>query len=264
MLYPSGNIYYSQESSPAFVSFTTNTTNVNEKRGGNATVKREGEKVLLQPSTVSRQLHYGLGPVSDHNSEKGRSTLPIAKMIEGSIIYGTATAVGVDEGKDDVWTIKLDNSDEDEKEPVSKIDLEPLVQLYTESIPNNSQDNRKVCDGGKLSDNLSDFYKPIREDKRSRKQTEFLLSPTKKDDDTDNITPPDPEDATTCTMFFHDNDRYLLELLVDTVETEASASQPTTLKLILVPEEDIGCYLNFYESYMPQTTQCKSRLDKKV
>ena len=46
ILYPLGNIFYSHESSPAFVSFTTNTTNVDEKRGGNVDVKREGEKVL--------------------------------------------------------------------------------------------------------------------------------------------------------------------------------------------------------------------------
>ena len=73
---------------------------------------------------------------------------------------------------------------------MSKIDLEPLVKLYTESIP------------GKLSDKLSDFFTPETEDKRSRKQPDLLLSPTKKEDAIDNITPPNPEDATTCTMFF--------------------------------------------------------------
>ena len=185
MIYPSGPIYYSQKSSPAFVSFTTTITNVNEKRSGNATVKREGEKVRA----VSRQLQYGPGSVSDHNNEVGG--------------------------------------------------------------------------GGKLSDKLSKFFTPTEENQRSRKQPDLLLSPTKKDDEIDNITPPDPEDATTCTMFFHDDDRYLLGLLVDTVETKASASQPRTRKLILVTDKHISCYLNFYESNMPQTTQCKSRLDKK-
>ena len=89
-------------------------------------IKREGEKVLSQTNTVNRQLHYGQDTVADNTSKKGRKGLPIAKMIDGRISYGTATALGIGEVNEDVWTIKLDNSDEDEKEPVSKIELEPL------------------------------------------------------------------------------------------------------------------------------------------
>ena len=79
ILYPSGNIFFSHQSSPAFVSFTINTTNVDEKREGNVAVKRKGEKVLSQTNTVNRQLHYGQDTVSDHTSKKGRNGLPIAK-----------------------------------------------------------------------------------------------------------------------------------------------------------------------------------------
>ena len=96
ILYPLGNIFYSLKSSPAFVSFTINTTNVN------VAVKREGEKVLSQTNTVNRQLHYGQDTVADNTSKKGRKGLPIAKMIDGRISYGTATALGIGEVNEDV------------------------------------------------------------------------------------------------------------------------------------------------------------------
>ena len=78
MLFPSSNIFYNQKSSPAFVSFTITITNENEKGSGNATVKREGENV----HDVSSRLQYGQGTVSDHNNEKGKNSLLIAKMID--------------------------------------------------------------------------------------------------------------------------------------------------------------------------------------
>ena len=126
-------------------------------------------------------------------------------MIDGRISYGTATVLGIIEDNEDVWTIKLDNIDADGKEPVSEIELEPLQRLYTENISNKSKCNREVVDDRKLGG----YWTPKGGDKRSRKSTEFLHSPTKIDDGTDNITPPNLDDATTCTMFFHDNEEYL-------------------------------------------------------
>ena len=67
-----------------------------------------------------------------------------------------------------------------------------------ESISNNSQGNRKVVNDRKLGG----YWTPKGGDKRSQKSFKFLHSPTKIDNDTDNITPPNLDDATTCTMFF--------------------------------------------------------------
>ena len=119
--------------------------------------------------------------------------------MDGRIIYGYATAVGT--GKDR-WTIKLDNSDEEEKEPVTRMEVEHLMKVYQEDIDNKSQNNCKVMDEGNLNDELSNYYKPRSGDTRTRKQLEFLLSPGKIKNKTDDTTPPNPEDATTCTMFF--------------------------------------------------------------
>ena len=108
---------------------------------------------------------------------------------------------------------------------------------------------------------MSGYYTPGA-DKRFRKRPEYLLNPTKIDDNTDDTTPPSPEDATTCTIFFHDDEKYLLRLLVDTVDRLTSASRSTALKLVLVSNKDNECYMNFHASHMPQTTQSTSSLEE--
>ena len=127
ILYPIGNILYNDKSSPAFVSFTTNTTIVPGKKGGNVAVKVEGEKVLSQATPVNRQLRFGQDTVSDHTSKKGRNGLSIAKMEQGRTRYGTATASGSGEVNKQEWTIKHYNSEEDEKKPVSNNEVKRLA-----------------------------------------------------------------------------------------------------------------------------------------
>ena len=119
--------------------------------------------------------------------------------MDGRIIYGYDTAVGTGE---DRWTIKLDNSDEEEKEPVTKMEVEQMMKVYRDNNDNKSQNNGNVMDEGNLNDELSNYYKPKSGDTKTRKQPEFLLSPRKIDNKTEDTTPPNPEDATTCTMFF--------------------------------------------------------------
>ena len=187
LVYPKGNIYYNDKSSPAFVSFVTNTTIVPGKNGRSVVIKTEGEKVVTHSSKVNRELTYE------------QSKLAIAKIMDGRIIYGYDTAVGTGE---DRWTIKLDNSDEEEKEPVTKMEVEQMMKVYRDNNDNKSQNNGNVMDEGNLNDELSNYYKPKSGDTKTRKQPEFLLSPRKIDNKTEDTTPPNPEDATTCTMFF--------------------------------------------------------------
>ena len=63
-------------------------------------------------------------------------------------------------------------------------------------------------------------------------------------------------------MFFHDNEKHLLGLLVDTVDRLTSASQSTAHKLVLVSNKDSECYMNFHTSHMPQSTQSTTSLDE--
>ena len=72
-------------------------------------------------------------------------------------MYGSATAVGMGEVR---WSIKLNNSDEEEKEPVTKMEVEHLMHVYRENIDNKSQDHCKVIDERNLNDELSHYYKP--------------------------------------------------------------------------------------------------------
>ena len=187
LVYPKGNIFYNDKSSPAFVSFTTNTTIVPGKNGRSVVIKTEGEKVVTHSSKVNRELTYK------------QSKLAIAKTMDGRVMYGYATLVGTGE---DSWTIKLDNNDEEEKEPVTKMEVEQMMKVYQDNKDNQSQNNRKVMDEGNLNDELSNYYTPKSGDARTRNQPEFLLSPRKINDKSKDTTPPNPEDATTCTMFF--------------------------------------------------------------
>ena len=117
ILYPIGNILYNDKSSPAFVSFTTNTTIVPGKKGGNVAVKVEGEIGLSQATPVNRQLRFG----------QDTDGLLIAKMEQGRTRYGTATASGSGEVNKQEWTIKHYNSEEDEKKPVSNNEVKRLA-----------------------------------------------------------------------------------------------------------------------------------------
>ena len=59
LVYPKGNIFYNDKSSPAFVSFVTNTTIVTGKNGRSVVIKTEGEKIVTHSSKVNRELTYG-------------------------------------------------------------------------------------------------------------------------------------------------------------------------------------------------------------
>ena len=129
-------------------------------------IKTEGEKVVTHSSKVNRELTYE------------QSKLAIAKIMDGRVMYGYATAVGTGE---DSWTIKLDNNDEEEKDRGTKMEVEQMMKEYRDNKDNQSQNNCKVMGEGNLNDELSNYYRPQSEDARTRKQTEFLLSPRKID-----------------------------------------------------------------------------------
>ena len=63
-------------------------------------------------------------------------------------------------------------------------------------------------------------------------------------------------------MLFHNDQVYLLELLVKTIEALTGSARSTAPKLLLVTNKHIGPYMNFYESQMPPTTQRATILDR--
>ena len=81
------------------------------------------------------------------------------------------------------------------------------------------------------------------------------------DECTHKITPPNINNVNTCTMFFHDNQSYLLGLLVETVEASNRSTRTPGHKLVFVPDNLRDNYLIFNDAHMPPSTQCTSIMD---
>ena len=153
-----------------------------------------------------------------------------------------------------VPTSLMSQVNEDCYDDDSKKKMSPVLALL---MPK----NLSACSPMVANRSTGDYLESPVPGTRSRKLTQFLYSSPMEDECTHKITPPNINDVNTCTMFFHDNQSYLLGLLVETVETSTCSARTPVHKLVFVPDNFRNNYFIFNDTHMPLTTQHTSIMD---